>query len=105
MSQLVVFVVVELSRKLLQLLGLCDAGTRSVKGKEEDETDSSLISGTRRPPSLRTRQPSLVEVDGCGQSIAVLTSGGDAQGKSKTKSRNETPIKARLQFGQNGVSS
>lgn len=77
MSQVIVYLVVELSRKLLRLLKLPDRSMTSLKRKSEDEPFAG-----RKPPSLRTRPPSPGNVEeNLAQSIAVLTSGGDAQGK------------------------
>lgn len=39
----------------------------------------------RMPGNDRTRRESFVEVEGSGKSVAVLTSGGDAQGRRQLK--------------------
>ena len=99
-----VYLVVELSRKLLQFLRLSDAQKTSVKRKAEDEHGSIAVAGTRAP-GLRARQPSLVDVDGFGQSIAVLTSGGDAQGMQSINSVHRVPHLFRIMHCHNGENS
>lgn len=54
--------------------------------RRTEDTSHEVFSGEparkkdHRRPLLRARQPSLIAVDGFGQCIGVLTSGGDAQG-------------------------
>lgn len=58
----------------------------SRKRRPEDSSEEVFSGEPARKrehrPLLRARQPSLIAVDGFGQCIGVLTSGGDAQGMS-----------------------
>ncbi|XP_031570311.1 ATP-dependent 6-phosphofructokinase, muscle type-like isoform X3 [Actinia tenebrosa] len=87
MSQLLIYLISELTCKLLHYLNLSPSGrsgNMSRKRRPEDsrhDTDSGEpVRKREHRPLLRSRQPSLIAVDGFGQCIGVLTSGGDAQG-------------------------
>lgn len=85
MSQVILYLLTELTRKLRQLIFASGAQKMARKRKAEDDVFDFR---TDEPDAKREaafckfgRSPStLVNVDGFGQSIAVLTSGGDAQG-------------------------
>ena len=57
--------------------------------KQEAINGTDVLDGTDDPAAGkreafgRSRLPTMVNVDGFGQCIAVLTSGGDAQGRKK----------------------
>ena len=83
MSQVILYILSELSKKLKQLM----LGYDRVDGSNKFEP---VVAGPAEPSASakrevfgRSRLPTLVNVDGFGQCIAVLTSGGDAQGRSK----------------------
>ena len=63
-----------------------EAPKMALKRKAEDtEFDFRLDEpDAKREAYARSRLPTLVNVDGFGQCIAVLTSGGDAQGMNNT---------------------
>ncbi|XP_068736354.1 ATP-dependent 6-phosphofructokinase, muscle type-like isoform X1 [Montipora capricornis] len=80
MSQVILYILSELSKKLKQLM----LGYDRVDGSNKFEP---VVAGAAEPSASakrevfgRSRLPTLVNVDGFGQCIAVLTSGGDAQG-------------------------
>lgn len=81
MSQILIYLLAELTSKVFSYLGFGRSSEFVVSPlKRKAESDSGP--SARKPrPLLRDRQPSLITVDGFGQSIGVLTSGGDAQGK------------------------
>ena len=85
MSQVILYLLTELTRKLKQLmLGSDDGETRKESRAGNDYIDGSgEPAATKREVFGRARLPTLVNVDGFGQCIAVLTSGGDAQGRDK----------------------
>ncbi|KAK3743342.1 hypothetical protein QZH41_013914 [Actinostola sp. cb2023] len=80
MSQLLLYLLTEFTSKILSYLNLNRAREHVISPlKRKTEVDSGP--SARKPrPLLRDRQPSLITVDGFGQSIGVLTSGGDSQG-------------------------
>lgn len=80
MSQVILYLLSELTRKLKQLMLGSDADEARA---EYDMFDGSGEAAPKREVFGRSRLPTLVNVDGFGQCIAVLTSGGDAQGKNK----------------------
>ena len=47
------------------------------------QNDIDVFDGSGEPAAKREALPTNVNVDGFGQCIAVLTSGGDAQGRTK----------------------
>lgn len=82
MSQVILYLLTELTRKLRQLMFPYGAEKQSLKRKVQGDsfgfpTDEPAA---KREAYGRSRLPTLVNVDGLGQCIAVLTSGGDAQG-------------------------
>ena len=86
MSQVILYLLVELTKKLRQMMSSSGAGKQPLKRKAEDvsfdfDTDGPAV---KREAYGRSRLPTLVNVDGIGQCIAVLTSGGDAQGMNKS---------------------
>ncbi|XP_067047456.1 ATP-dependent 6-phosphofructokinase, muscle type-like isoform X1 [Acropora muricata] len=86
MSQVILYLICELSRKLKQLmLGNERVSKRKdiksiVAGHEATDAATAYPSTNKREAFGRSRLPTLVNVNGFGQCIAVLTSGGDAQG-------------------------
>lgn len=86
MSQVILYLLTELTRKLRELMFASGAQKMALKRKAEDtEFDFRLDEpDAKREVYARSRFPTLVNVDGLGQCIAVLTSGGDAQGMNKT---------------------
>lgn len=86
MSQVILYLICELSRKLKQLmLGNERVSKRKdiksiVAGHEATDAATAYTSTNKREAFGRSRLPTLVNVNGFGQCIAVLTSGGDAQG-------------------------
>lgn len=95
MSQVILYLICELSRKLKQLmLGNERVSKRKdiksiVAGHEATDAATAYPSTNKREAFGRSRLPTLVNVNGFGQCIAVLTSGGDAQGR-KIKSNEWT---------------
>ena len=87
MSQVILYLICELSRKLKQLmLGYERVSKRNdiksvVAGGDVQDAATAYSSTTKREAFGRSRLPTLVNVNGFGQCIAVLTSGGDAQGR------------------------
>lgn len=85
MSQVILYLLTELSRKLKQLMFGPDARS----GLKQEANGTDVLDGTDDPAAGkreafgRSRLPTMVNVDGFGQCIAVLTSGGDAQGRKK----------------------
>ena len=85
MSQVILYLLTELSRKLKQLMFGPDARS----GLKQEANGTDVLDGTADPAAGkreafgRSRLPTMVNVDGFGQCIAVLTSGGDAQGRKK----------------------
>ena len=82
MSQVILYLLIELTKRLKQLMSLSGTGKQPLKRKAEDvsfdfDTDEPAA---KREAFARTRLPTLLNVEGAGQCIAVLTSGGDAQG-------------------------
>ena len=86
MSQVILYLLTELTRKLRELMFASGAQRMALKRKAEDtEFDFRLDEpDAKREAYARSRLPTLVNVDGLGQCIAVLTSGGDAQGMNNT---------------------
>lgn len=81
MSQILLYLLAELTSKLFSYLNFTRSSEHVVSPlKRKAETDSGPSARKPRGPGLMQRQPSLITVDGFGQSIGVLTSGGDAQG-------------------------
>jgi hypothetical protein len=87
MSQLLIYLISELTCKILAFLNLTPSrenATVSLKRRAQvspHELDSGPPARKREQRHyLRARQPSLIAIDGFGQCIGVLTSGGDAQG-------------------------
>ena len=82
MSQVILYLLTELTRKLRELMFAPGAPKMALKRKAEDtEFDFRLDEpDAKREAYARSRLPTLLNVDGSGQCIAVLTSGGDAQG-------------------------
>ncbi|XP_073250826.1 ATP-dependent 6-phosphofructokinase, muscle type-like [Porites lutea] len=82
MSQVILYLLTELSRKLKQLMFGPDARS----GLKQEANGTDVLDGTADPAAGkreafgRSRLATMVNVDGFGQCIAVLTSGGDAQG-------------------------
>ena len=88
MSQVILYLLTELTRKLRQLMlrsGAGEAVKPVLKRKADgnDVFDGTVEPAAKREAFGRSRTPTLVNVDGLGQCIAVLTSGGDAQGRDK----------------------
>ena len=87
MSQVVLYILTEVARKLRQLLlppGPGEIPKSAQKRKADSDVDSNLGEPlAKREAFGRARFPTLVNVSGFGQCIAVLTSGGDAQGKAR----------------------
>lgn len=89
MSQVILYLLTELTRKLRHLMLGSDAGeAMKPDRKRKAENDVDVFDGSGEPAAKREafgrhRLPTLVNVDGFGQYIAVLTSGGDAQGRTK----------------------
>lgn len=87
MSQVILYLICELSRKLKQLmLGNERVSKRKdiksiVAGYEATDAAPAYTSTNKREAFVRSRLPTLVNVNGFGQCIAVLTSGGDAQAR------------------------
>lgn len=84
MSQVILYLLTELTRKLRQLM----LGSEAVKPVLKRKAEYDVFDGTGEPAAKReafgrSRLPTLVNVDGFGQCIAVLTSGGDAQGRQE----------------------
>ena len=86
MSQVILYLLTELSRKLKQLMFGPDARS----GFKQEAHGTDVLDGTDDDPATgkreafgRSRRPTMVNVDGFGQCIAVLTSGGDAQGRKQ----------------------
>lgn len=82
MSQVILYLLIELTKRLKQLMSPSGTGKQPLKRKAEDvsfdfDTDEPAA---KREAFARTRLPTLLNVEGAGQCIAVLTSGGDAQG-------------------------
>ncbi|XP_015757464.1 PREDICTED: ATP-dependent 6-phosphofructokinase, muscle type-like [Acropora digitifera] len=86
MSQVILYLICELSRKLKQLMlgNECVSKRKDIKsivaGHEATDAATAYPSTNKREAFGRSRLPTLVNVNGFGQCIAVLTSGGDAQG-------------------------
>lgn len=85
MAQVILYLLSELTRKLKRLMLGSDDG----EARKKSRAGNDYIDGSGEPASVkrevfgRARLPTLVNVDGFGQCIAVLTSGGDAQGRDK----------------------
>ncbi|CAH3157509.1 unnamed protein product [Pocillopora meandrina] len=82
MSQVILYLLIELTKRLKQLMFPSGTGKQPLKRKAEDvsfdfDTDEPAA---KREAFARTRLPTLLNVEGAGQCIAVITSGGDAQG-------------------------
>lgn len=64
-------------------------GPDARSGLKQEANGTDVLDGTDDPAAGkreafgRPRLPTMVNVDGFGQCIAVLTSGGDAQGRKK----------------------
>ncbi|KAK2548947.1 ATP-dependent 6-phosphofructokinase [Acropora cervicornis] len=86
MSQVILYLICELSRKLKQLMLSNERVSKRkdiksiVAGYEATDAATAYTSTNKREAFGRSRLPTLVNVNGFGQCIAVLTSGGDAQG-------------------------
>ena len=95
MSQVILYLICELSRKLKQLMLSNERVSKRkdiksiVAGYEATDAATAYTSTNKREAFGRSRLPTLVNVNGFGQCIAVLTSGGDAQGR-KIKSNEWT---------------
>lgn len=86
MSQVILYLFTELTRKLRELMFASGAQKMALKRKAEDTEFDFRVDepDAKREAFARSRLPTLVNVDGFGQCIAVLTSGGDAQGMKNT---------------------
>lgn len=86
MSQVMLYLITELARKLRELIFAPGAQKMALKRKADD-TEFGFRPDepeAKREAFARSRLPTLLNVDGSGQCIAVLTSGGDAQGMNNT---------------------
>ena len=86
MSQVILYLLTELTRKLRELMFASGAQKMALKRKAEDGAFGFRLDepDAKREAFARSRLPTLVNVDGSGQCIAVLTSGGDAQGTNNS---------------------
>ena len=82
MSQVILYLITELTKRLRELMFASGAQKMALKRKADDSEFGFRLDepDAKREAYARPRLPTLVNVDGSGQCIAVLTSGGDAQG-------------------------